>query len=515
MYCRKCGSELRNTDVFCTNCGEKIADSYKNDVENITQKRQTKFDRFMKKTFFQNKDFTNEEYEKVGKFSVAIIVLFQFIAMFLVLFFDVEIPTGGIFLFWWLLDCYILNQLGIRGKWKIWGVIVIPVYLCIRAKKTDKKYTWAIVSILVCALGIGGAFVSEFYGGTELNTSGQYISSKKVDGELNTSGQYISSKKVDEELAIQIVKDYLQDEFVGDLIGVSLEYTDVKTVKRSKGNYTASFYMRKYNKFTDSYDEPNYVELTANENGVLFGYNIESLYEYLSELGYPLEYTISSTWDRKYTILNDESLQSKNEDVSDENSSEKIANDEIVNNSEIANNEYASNETVINEEVTSDNVLISENTENESIDLNDYPLTNESNNEDFNAYGENSVVFSNGLKITVPDSWIGIYDTYETSDTYVVCDGYAGGNLLDIELITSESELDSLNKWAVLGYYYDNNVAIGLVLSYPNYENYDANGGAMASNGLYKEVDRLIYDTSGIANFAFCDEQTLRSVLSK
>ncbi len=182
MYCRKCGNELGNTDMFCSNCGERIVSdnenvvsvkSVNNDVEyDVTTNSQTeesKFDRFMKKSFFQNKELTNEVLERAGKVNVVGIVLMQLLALALLLLFDIEIPSLGITLFWWWFDCYVLKKQGIRGKWKIWGFICIPVYLCIRAKKTNKKYTWAIISILFSIFVTVCAVVSEFYGGTGVN----------------------------------------------------------------------------------------------------------------------------------------------------------------------------------------------------------------------------------------------------------------------------------------------------------------------------------------------------------
>lgn len=194
MYCRQCGKEIKETDIYCSNCGAKIElenVEIGDDISNITEDKETKFDSFMKKMFFQNKELTNEVLEQAGKINVIGIVLIQFVAFALLLLFDIEIPSSGITLFWWLFDCYVLKKQGIHGKWKIWGFFIIPVYLCIRAKKTNKKYIWAIISILVCVLGIGGAVVSELYGGTEVSsdsTSNSQLYIWEIDGYSKAQG---------------------------------------------------------------------------------------------------------------------------------------------------------------------------------------------------------------------------------------------------------------------------------------------------------------------------------------
>lgn len=304
MYCRKCGNKLDSGDVFCSNCGERIVsnaendesieyvnNNLQNDISNNSQTEETKFDRFMRKTFFQNRELTNDALQQAGQVGIVSIVLLQFVAFALLLFFDIEIPSLGITLLWWLFDCYVLKKQGIRGVWKIWGVFIIPVYLCIRAKKTSKKYTWAIISILVCVLGIGGAVVSEFYGGTVVNQEITQDNSKENDEEQISS-------------AIHVVKNYFETEYVKGLVGYYFEYSDVDITTNPDGSFTGCFDMKKKNKYFNDDSDLYYVEFTADKNEIKFGYTVSKGFsEYMQEAyggSRLVEYTIVATWNGEY-----------------------------------------------------------------------------------------------------------------------------------------------------------------------------------------------------------------------
>ena len=59
---------------------------------------------------------------------------------------------GFVPLIFWDVDWHYLKSLGIRGAWRIWGFFLPPVYLFIRAKKTNKNYVWGIVAVVVLLL---------------------------------------------------------------------------------------------------------------------------------------------------------------------------------------------------------------------------------------------------------------------------------------------------------------------------------------------------------------------------
>ena len=93
MYCRKCGNKLDSGDVFCSNCGERIVsnaenvesieyvnNNLQNDISNNSQTKETKFDRFMRKAFFQNRELTNDVLQQAGQVGIVSIVLLQFVA---------------------------------------------------------------------------------------------------------------------------------------------------------------------------------------------------------------------------------------------------------------------------------------------------------------------------------------------------------------------------------------------------------------------------------------------------
>lgn len=58
-----------------------------------------------------------------------------------------------------ILDLVYLSNIGIRGGWK-WSVLIYPLYLFLRAQKTDGDKKWAIINLIEFVIGIILAIVS-------------------------------------------------------------------------------------------------------------------------------------------------------------------------------------------------------------------------------------------------------------------------------------------------------------------------------------------------------------------
>lgn len=61
-----------------------------------------------------------------------------------------------------LMDWRALSNVGICGGWKAWGLFVLPVYLFVRASKTNRRYVAATVSLIVFAAAVVLAIVNGF-----------------------------------------------------------------------------------------------------------------------------------------------------------------------------------------------------------------------------------------------------------------------------------------------------------------------------------------------------------------
>ena len=92
-----------------------------------------------------------------------------------------------------------------------------------------------------------------------------------------------SYKKPDVNKAVEYAKNYLQEDLVGNLIGVELEYSKAVKETINRNEYKVGFYVTEHNTLTQKDKEQKYVELYVTSEKILLGYNIKSLYEYMIE----------------------------------------------------------------------------------------------------------------------------------------------------------------------------------------------------------------------------------------
>ena len=159
MFCRNCGTNVTNMK-YCPKCGTKVEASdepYQEDMNMQTSlpkaEKLSGFDKFMYKSFYANGKLS---YESAGKSYVIGILIIQLIqVLFTLIVGDMPTWSTAVLLIFILLDWYSLSKRGVKGVWKVWGLFVTPIYLLIRAKKTDKKYLLPILSLLCVVAAIG------------------------------------------------------------------------------------------------------------------------------------------------------------------------------------------------------------------------------------------------------------------------------------------------------------------------------------------------------------------------
>lgn len=128
-----------------------------------------------------------------------------------------------------------------------------------------------------------------------------------------------SNKKPDVNKAIDYAKNYLQEDLVGNLIGVELEYGKAVKETINSNEYKVGFYVTEHNTLIKKDKEPKYVELYVTSEKILLGYNIKSLYEYMVEAyDYSMKYTTVIYWDGTYEdIESSETTKPNNSDNTD------------------------------------------------------------------------------------------------------------------------------------------------------------------------------------------------------
>jgi len=153
MTCKNCGSEVKASDKFCGMCGTQN-ELFEISGENDGRDNETKFEKIMSKHIYKN--LSAGDIENCSTVMSILMVLLQLVRMICVCF---DFSTSFLFvgeLFVVLSDWYFLSKMGIRGIWKLWGLFFYPVYLFIKARKTNKKYVW---SILCTAILVGGVIM--------------------------------------------------------------------------------------------------------------------------------------------------------------------------------------------------------------------------------------------------------------------------------------------------------------------------------------------------------------------
>lgn len=149
MYCRNCGNELPKNSVYCSKCGAKIENTDTRisvKTENAGEINPTK----------QNlKDL------KIFGYILAFLPLLGLITMWIPdeIYRTISPAIVGLNIGLWYADKTMLRKYGYTGKWTWWGIILIPIYLYFRCKKTNQKYIKLICNIASIILVFAIAFI--------------------------------------------------------------------------------------------------------------------------------------------------------------------------------------------------------------------------------------------------------------------------------------------------------------------------------------------------------------------
>ncbi|MEF9983444.1 MAG: zinc ribbon domain-containing protein [Oscillospiraceae bacterium] len=125
MYCNKCGNEIKNEEKFCPKCGANQTETSNTIINNVAQ--------------------TTECTNKFAWMLATIPMCVSFILGFLDLGFFSTIIVIALNCLFVILDSKELKKSGYDADKLMWfGFVFVPVYLFMRANKTDKKFAYAI-----------------------------------------------------------------------------------------------------------------------------------------------------------------------------------------------------------------------------------------------------------------------------------------------------------------------------------------------------------------------------------
>lgn len=259
MYCTKCGNELNDDDVYCSVCETPVSNNIPTPQ---SEQHSSKFDAFMTKTFLANGALS---YSKAGRIYSSSIILLQVIMLILVLLFNDNFGISYASMIFLFLDWYFLSKQGIRGAWKLWGLVLIPLYLLLRELKTERKFIYPILSTAICVISVITVLLSGFSGGTE---EVNYLSQINAES-LKSSQDSIS----------QIQKINFNEEFFTCDNYVTLEDDGIKSITPNIYIPTAGTYLYEESWTQSSEDKAtSTVTITLDLlNGILFKEDIAGI----------------------------------------------------------------------------------------------------------------------------------------------------------------------------------------------------------------------------------------------
>lgn len=157
MYCIHCGKQIENNSKFCPYCGNGNGVNVARNVDNNGVINESASKAIDKITYVENlsentSGHLGESYCEINnKYAWALATVPTLTSWVIVWLFGIfgldfaaimTIVLNAVFLY---LDIKMLENSGRKPeKWLWLGVVIVPLYLFVRASKTDKKYGYGI-----------------------------------------------------------------------------------------------------------------------------------------------------------------------------------------------------------------------------------------------------------------------------------------------------------------------------------------------------------------------------------
>ena len=155
MYCANCGTRLTNGSKFCSNCGTKVSASTPPPPDQ-QQYQQYQYHQYNNQTQAAPvPDMDNRWVWALATVPIFVSWLVDSIFFIFPIFGTIVCIILNIVFF--TLDEKALKQRGIIPDTWLWlGIVLVPVYLFVRASKTDRNYAYAWVW---CGMFLLGRFI--------------------------------------------------------------------------------------------------------------------------------------------------------------------------------------------------------------------------------------------------------------------------------------------------------------------------------------------------------------------
>lgn len=159
MFCKHCGKQIEDNTRFCPFCGGKAADNTNTGKETISADNKITDGGNMKSNSANQLSIADNEMTNKYVWALATVpILASWIVIWL---FGISgyqlatLTTFGLNIVFLSMDVKMLKRCGKdAGKWLWLGIILVPVYLFMRASKTDKKYSYGIAWCVMLLLDI-------------------------------------------------------------------------------------------------------------------------------------------------------------------------------------------------------------------------------------------------------------------------------------------------------------------------------------------------------------------------
>lgn len=158
MYCSKCGAQIPDGAAFCPSCG-----AHQNSAQRPQQTQgyrggyENRAGQVPPYQGNQAVPQTSSGGVKINTYPMIAVILYGIEILLTLIMINswqaavacsvLNVILSIAFLVITILDLVYLSNIGIRGGWK-WSVLIYPLYLYLRAKKTDRDYKWAIIMLI-------------------------------------------------------------------------------------------------------------------------------------------------------------------------------------------------------------------------------------------------------------------------------------------------------------------------------------------------------------------------------